>query len=112
MRLAISATVLSAWSTIPSTSLTPVHTSSSTTEKVRQRPSYPLTEPSPPAILAPAIVHSVSQKGARVMHMTGIFLGRITLPLVATAMLLVTSLPAAQAADAFKMGVVDPQQVL
>ena len=46
------------------------------------------------------------------MHMTGILLGRMTLSLVATAMLLVTSLPAVQAADAFKMGVVDPQQVL
>ena len=37
------------------------------------------------------------------MHMTRILLGRITLSLVATAMLLVTSLPAARAADAFKM---------
>jgi len=46
------------------------------------------------------------------MHMTRILLGRITLSLVATAMLLVTSLPAARAADAFKMGVVDPQAVL
>jgi outer membrane protein len=46
------------------------------------------------------------------MHMTGILLRRMTFPLVATAMLLLTSLPAAQAADPFKMGVVDPQAVL
>ena len=46
------------------------------------------------------------------MHTTGILLGRITLPLVTAGMLLLASLPAAQAADAFKMGVVDPQAVL
>ena len=46
------------------------------------------------------------------MHTTGILLGRITLPLVAAGMLLLGSLPTAQAADAFKMGVVDPQSVL
>jgi len=46
------------------------------------------------------------------MHMTGVLLRRITLSLVATAMLLLTSLPVAQAAEAFKMGVVDPQAVL
>ena len=46
------------------------------------------------------------------MHTTGILLGRITLPLVAAGMLLLASLPAAQAAEAFKMGVVDPQAVL
>lgn len=44
--------------------------------------------------------------------MTGVLLRRITLSLVATAMLLLTSLPVAQAAEAFKMGVVDPQAVL
>ena len=46
------------------------------------------------------------------MHTTGILLGRITLPLVAAGILLLASLPAAQAAEAFKMGVVDPQNVL
>jgi outer membrane protein len=46
------------------------------------------------------------------MHTTGIFLRRITLPLVAAGILLLASLPAAQAAEAFKMGVVDPQAVL
>ena len=46
------------------------------------------------------------------MHMMGILLGRVTFPLVAAAMLSLTLLPAAQAADAFKMGVVDPQAVL
>jgi outer membrane protein len=46
------------------------------------------------------------------MHTTGILLGRITLPLVAAGMLLLASLSAAQAAEAFKMGVVDPQAVL
>ena len=46
------------------------------------------------------------------MHTTGIFLGRITLPLVAAGMFLLASLPAAQAAETFKMGVVDPQAVL
>ena len=46
------------------------------------------------------------------MHTTGILLRRITLPLVAAGMFLLASLPAAQATDAFKMGVVDPQAVL
>ena len=46
------------------------------------------------------------------MHTTGILLGRITLPLVAAGMLLLASLSAAQAAEAFKMGVVDPQAVI
>jgi outer membrane protein len=46
------------------------------------------------------------------MHTTGILLGRITLPLVAVGMVLLASLPAAQAAETFKMGVVDPQAVL
>jgi outer membrane protein len=46
------------------------------------------------------------------MHMTGILLGRTTLALAATAMLVLTALPAAHATEAFKMGVVDPQAVL
>jgi len=46
------------------------------------------------------------------MHTKGILLGRITLPLVAAGMLVLVSLPAVQAAEAFKMGVVDPQSVL
>ena len=46
------------------------------------------------------------------MHTMGILLGRITLPLVAAGMFLLASLPAAQATEAFKMGVVDPQAVL
>ena len=46
------------------------------------------------------------------MHTTGFSWGRITRPLVATGILLLASLPAAQAAEAFKMGVVDPQSVL
>ena len=46
------------------------------------------------------------------MHTMGIFLRRITIPLVAAGMLLLSSLPAAQAAETFKMGVVDPQSVL
>lgn len=46
------------------------------------------------------------------MHTKGILLGRITLPLVAAGMLLLASLPAVQAAETFKMGVVDPQAVL
>lgn len=46
------------------------------------------------------------------MHTTGPLLRRITLPLIAAGMLLLTSHPAAEAADAFKMGVVDPQSVL
>jgi outer membrane protein len=44
--------------------------------------------------------------------MTGTLLRRSTLALAATAILVFTALPAAQAADAFKMGVVDPQAVL
>ncbi len=46
------------------------------------------------------------------MHTTGIFLGRMTLPLVAAGIILLASLSAAKAAEAFKMGVVDPQAVL
>lgn len=46
------------------------------------------------------------------MHTTETLLGRITLPLVAAGILLFASPPAAQAAEAFKMGVVDPQTVL
>ena len=46
------------------------------------------------------------------MHIMGILLGRVTLPLVAAGMFLLASLPAAQASEAFKMGVVDPQAVL
>ena len=46
------------------------------------------------------------------MHTTRTLLGRITLPLVAASMFLLASLPAAQATEAFKMGVVDPQAVL
>ena len=46
------------------------------------------------------------------MHITGTLLGRMSLPLVAAGILLLASLPAAQAAEAFKMGVVDPQTVL
>ena len=46
------------------------------------------------------------------MPTTGFLLGKITLPVVAAGILLLTSLPAAQAAEAFKMGVVDPQSVL
>jgi outer membrane protein len=46
------------------------------------------------------------------MYMMGILLRRTTLALAATAILVLTALPAAQAADAFKMGVVDPQAVL
>jgi len=46
------------------------------------------------------------------MHKLGINLGRMTLPLVATGILLLASLPAAQAAELFKMGIVDPQAVL
>ena len=46
------------------------------------------------------------------MHTTGILLGRITLPLVAASIMLLASLPAAEATEAFKMGVVDPQAVL
>ncbi|MEK7351417.1 MAG: OmpH family outer membrane protein [Nitrospirota bacterium] len=46
------------------------------------------------------------------MHTTRTLLGRTTLPLVAAGILLLTFLPAAQATEAFKMGVVDPQAVL
>jgi outer membrane protein len=46
------------------------------------------------------------------MDTTGIHLGRVALPLIAAGMLLLASLPAAEAAEAFKMGVVDPQAVL
>ncbi|HWR81714.1 MAG TPA: OmpH family outer membrane protein, partial [Candidatus Deferrimicrobium sp.] len=46
------------------------------------------------------------------MHIMGILLGRITLPLVAASMLTFSSIPGAQASEAFKMGVVDPQAVL
>ena len=46
------------------------------------------------------------------MHTTGILLGRITLPIVAAGILLLAPLSAAQAAETFKMGVVDPQSVL
>ena len=46
------------------------------------------------------------------MHTTENLLGRITLPLVAAGILLLASHPATQAAETFKMGVVDPQSVL
>jgi outer membrane protein len=46
------------------------------------------------------------------MHTTGIFFGRMTLPLVAAGIMLLASLSAAEATEAFKMGVVDPQAVL
>jgi len=46
------------------------------------------------------------------MHKLGINLGRMTRPLVAAGMLLLASLSAAQAAEPFKMGIVDPQAVL
>ena len=46
------------------------------------------------------------------MHTTRTLLGRTTLPLVAAGILLLAFLPAAQATEAFKMGVVDPQAVL
>jgi len=46
------------------------------------------------------------------MHTLGINLGRMTLPLVAAGMLLLASPPGAQAAEPFKMGIVDPQAVL
>lgn len=45
------------------------------------------------------------------MHRTRTLVGRVTLPLVAAGILL-ACLPAAQATEAFKMGVVDPQAVL
>jgi len=46
------------------------------------------------------------------MHRTRTFVGRTALPLVAAGLLWFAALPAAQAAEAFKMGVVDPQAVL
>ena len=46
------------------------------------------------------------------MHTTRTLVGRATLPLVAAGLLLLACLPAAQATEAFKMGVVDPQAVL
>ncbi|HKO30529.1 MAG TPA: OmpH family outer membrane protein [Nitrospiraceae bacterium] len=46
------------------------------------------------------------------MHKLGIILARMTFPLVAAGMILLTSLPGAQAAETFKMGIVDPQSVL
>ncbi len=46
------------------------------------------------------------------MHTTRTLVGRATLSLVAAGILLLAFLPAAQATDAFKMGVVDPQAVL
>ena len=46
------------------------------------------------------------------MHIKGILLSRMTIPLVAIGMAVLSSLPVAQAAEAFKMGVVDPQAVL
>jgi outer membrane protein len=46
------------------------------------------------------------------MYTSETILGRITLPLVVAGMFLLTSFPAAQAAETFKMGVVDPQAVL
>jgi outer membrane protein len=46
------------------------------------------------------------------MHTTRTLVGRATLPLIAAGILLLAFLPAAQAAEAFKMGVVDPQAVL
>jgi outer membrane protein len=46
------------------------------------------------------------------MHRTRTLAGRVTLPLVAAGLLLLACLPAAQATEAFKMGVVDPQAVL
>ena len=46
------------------------------------------------------------------MHTTKALVGRATLSLVAAGLLLLACLPAAQATEAFKMGVVDPQAVL
>ena len=46
------------------------------------------------------------------MHRTRTLVGRVTLPLVAAGILILACLPAAQATEAFKMGVVDPQAVL
>jgi len=46
------------------------------------------------------------------MHTLGINFGRMTLSLVAAGMLLFASFTAAQAAEPFRMGIVDPQSVL
>jgi len=46
------------------------------------------------------------------MHILRILLGQRTLTLVAAGMMLLTSLPQAQATETFKMGIVDPQAVL
>lgn len=46
------------------------------------------------------------------MHITESMLRRMTLPLVSAGLLLLSSLPSAQASDPFKMGIVDPQAVL
>ncbi|MDH4186188.1 MAG: OmpH family outer membrane protein [Nitrospira sp.] len=46
------------------------------------------------------------------MQITGTLVGRITFPIITAGILLLASLPSAQAAEAFKMGVVDPQAVL
>src|SRR4029077_16063401 len=45
------------------------------------------------------------------MHTTGIFLGRMTLPLVAAGIILLSSLSPAEGAEAFKVGVVDTPAV-
>ena len=46
------------------------------------------------------------------MHRMRTFVERTVLPLAAAGLFLLTALPAAQATEAFKMGVVDPQAVL
>ena len=46
------------------------------------------------------------------MHITRTLVGRTTLPLLAAGLLWLASIPAAQATEVFKMGVVDPQAVL
>ncbi len=46
------------------------------------------------------------------MQITGTLVGRMSLSLVAMGIVLLASLSNAQAAEAFKMGVVDPQSVL
>lgn len=46
------------------------------------------------------------------MHTTGTFFRRIALSFVTAGIICLGSLPTAQAAEAFKMGVVDPQAVL
>ena len=46
------------------------------------------------------------------MYTLGISLGRMTFHLIAAGMMLLASLPTAQAAETFKMGIVDPQAVL